>query len=53
MTGALTRDGGRLRVPGQVSAAYQAQTQRAGAVELPEQVYRRLRVRASGDFQSD
>jgi L-2-hydroxycarboxylate dehydrogenase (NAD+) len=53
MTDALTRDGGRLRIPGHVSTARRAQTYETGAVDLPDEVYQRLRVRAAGDFQSD
>jgi L-2-hydroxycarboxylate dehydrogenase (NAD+) len=53
MESAVTRDGGGLRLPGQVSKARMARAHRAGTVELAEAVYRRLCVRASGDFESD
>jgi L-2-hydroxycarboxylate dehydrogenase (NAD+) len=53
MRGAVARDGGGLRVPGQVSTARMVHARRAGTVDLAEVVYRRLCARASGDFESD
>jgi L-2-hydroxycarboxylate dehydrogenase (NAD+) len=52
MQNALARDGGRLRLPGQASRAHMAQALHAGTVDVAEPVVRRLRARASGDFDS-
>ncbi|MEU7179480.1 MULTISPECIES: Ldh family oxidoreductase [Streptomyces] len=46
-------DGGTLRVPGENGRARAVDTLAAGTVEVPEQVLRRLRARADGDFTSD
>lgn len=50
---ARAADGGPLRLPGERSRARAAKSLAAGAVDLPEQVLRRLRARADGDFASD
>lgn len=53
MEGAVTREGGALRLPGQQSRELMAAAQRAGSVDLDESVHRRLCARAAGDFDSD
>ncbi len=53
MRAAVTRDGGGLRLPGQVSTARLTHAHRAGTVDLSPAVYRRLCARSAGDFESD
>ncbi|MFE0055409.1 Ldh family oxidoreductase [Streptomyces sp. NPDC059003] len=51
--GAALRDDGTVRLPGQASTQRAHHARQAGTVDLDAAVYRRLRVRASGDFVSD
>ncbi|MFF8177729.1 Ldh family oxidoreductase [Streptomyces chartreusis] len=53
MRNAVTRDGGAVRLPGQASRARAEHALHTGTVELDEAVYRRLRARAAGNFDSD
>ncbi|MEH6373912.1 Ldh family oxidoreductase [Streptomyces sp. KLMMK] len=53
MKGAVTREGGPVRLPGQMSRERLARAKRAGTVELDAAVHRRLVARAEGDFESD
>jgi L-2-hydroxycarboxylate dehydrogenase (NAD+) len=53
LRGARATDGGALRLPGQDGRSRAAEALRAGTVDLLEQVLRRLRARAAGDFDSD
>ncbi|MEV7087993.1 Ldh family oxidoreductase [Streptomyces sp. NPDC093085] len=46
-------DGGMLRLPGERGRARAAAALADGAVDIPEQVLRRLRARAEGDLFSD
>nr|WP_281291455.1 Ldh family oxidoreductase [Streptomyces botrytidirepellens] len=50
---AATCEGGTVRLPGQAGKDRAARARHAGRIELGEELYGRLRARATGDFTSD